>query len=90
MLKKRERAGGHLEKDTRGGWQVEILARNSRRLNLFSWRVKLNLGFGYYACHGALTVIQSKQFAKFYNVAPSLTSKDDGHSGERPAGALSS
>lgn len=54
----------------------------------FSWCVKLNLGFGYYACHGALTHPEPV-FHKFYDFTPSLTSRDNGQLGERAAGALS-
>lgn len=90
VLRKRGPDGAHHEKETHGGWQVEIPTRNSTQLSFFSWCVKLNLGFGYYACHGALPVIQNQHFAKFYNLTRSLTSKNNGHLGKRPARALSS
>ena len=70
---------------TEGGrWRFQ---QGSRTMVFFPWCVKLNLGFGYCACRGALILIWSQYFAKFYNWTPSFTSKDSGHLGERPAGA---
>lgn len=62
----------HLEKEINGGWHIGIPARLHTIVS-FSWCVKSNLGFGYNAYHGALTLIQGQPFTKFYDFTPSLT-----------------
>lgn len=75
-----------LRVETNGKWHVGIPAKLDTVAS-FSWCVKLNLGFGSYACHGTPTLIQSQHFTTFYDFTTSLTFKDNGQLGERPSGA---